>query len=172
MIAVYCAAWHCCAATASPCSQKECADRWGARGSTAWFPRPPFAGTSPPSPPIMESALGFPPPPCSSPPGDCGVLGAGSGIPMIKPIQIALAPTRNRPLNMFLGVVLALASLLFLLALATWHATDPSLNTSVDSASVIVRNWVGPFGAYSSDLLLQSLGFTAFFLPLWTAVVA
>jgi len=91
---------------------------------------------------------------------------------MIKPIQIALAPTRNRPLNMFLGVVLALASLLFLLALATWHATDPSLNTSVDSASVIVRNWVGPFGAYTSDLLLQSLGFTAFFLPLWTAVVA
>jgi len=91
---------------------------------------------------------------------------------MIKPIQIALAPTRNRPLNMFLGVVLALASLLFLLALATWHATDPSLNTSVDSAPVIVHNWIGPFGAYTSDLLLQSLGFTAFFLPLWTAVVA
>jgi DNA segregation ATPase FtsK/SpoIIIE, S-DNA-T family len=91
---------------------------------------------------------------------------------MIKPIQIALAPTRNRPLNMFLGVVLALASLLFLLALATWHATDPSLNTSVDSAPVIVHNWVGPFGAYTSDLLLQSRGFTAFFLPLWTAVVA
>jgi DNA segregation ATPase FtsK/SpoIIIE, S-DNA-T family len=91
---------------------------------------------------------------------------------MIKPIQIALAPTRNRPLNMFLGVVLALASLLFLLALATWHATDPSLNTSIDSAPVIVHNWVGPFGAYTSDLLLQSLGFTAFFLPLWTAVVA
>jgi DNA segregation ATPase FtsK/SpoIIIE, S-DNA-T family len=91
---------------------------------------------------------------------------------MIKPIQIALAPTRNRPLNMFLGVVLALLSLLFLLSLATWHATDPSLNTSVDSAPIVVHNWIGPFGAYTSDLLLQSLGFTAFFVPLWTAVVA
>jgi S-DNA-T family DNA segregation ATPase FtsK/SpoIIIE len=32
----------------------------------------------------------------------------------MKPIQIALAPTRSRPLNMFLGVVLALISVFFL----------------------------------------------------------
>ncbi len=31
---------------------------------------------------------------------------------MMKPIQIALAPTRSRALNMFLGLVLALVSLL------------------------------------------------------------
>jgi DNA segregation ATPase FtsK/SpoIIIE, S-DNA-T family len=92
---------------------------------------------------------------------------------MIKPIQIALAPTRNRPLNMFLGVVLALASLLFLLSLATYHATDPSLNTSTDSAlSASVHNWIGPIGAYTGDLLLQIFGFTAFFLPVWLAAIA
>ncbi|HKF50197.1 MAG TPA: DNA translocase FtsK [Terracidiphilus sp.] len=92
---------------------------------------------------------------------------------MIKPIQIALAPTRSRPLNVFLGIVLALTSLLFLIALATYHSTDPSLNTSVDlSASSAVANWIGPFGAYMSDLALQTLGFTAFFLPVWMAVVA
>ncbi|UWZ83965.1 DNA translocase FtsK [Occallatibacter riparius] len=92
---------------------------------------------------------------------------------MIKPIQIALAPTRNRPLNMFLGVVLALVSLLFLLSLATYHATDPSLNTSSDPAiPATIHNWIGPIGAYTGDLLLQIFGFTAFFLPILLATIA
>jgi S-DNA-T family DNA segregation ATPase FtsK/SpoIIIE len=92
---------------------------------------------------------------------------------MIKPIQIALAPTRNRPLNMFLGVVLALVSLLFLLSLATYHATDPSLNTSADPAvPAAIHNWIGPIGAYTGDLLLQVFGFTAFFLPVWLAAIS
>ncbi len=92
---------------------------------------------------------------------------------MIKTIQIALAPTRNRPLNMFLGVVLALVSLLFLLSLATYHATDPSLNTSTDPAvPAAIHNWIGPIGAYIGDLLLQIFGFTAFFLPVWLATIA
>ncbi|KAA6459089.1 DNA translocase FtsK [Acidobacteria bacterium AB60] len=92
---------------------------------------------------------------------------------MIKPIQIALAPTRNRPLNMFLGVVLALLSLLLFLAIATYHVTDPSLNTSIDPGSVpAVANWVGPFGAYLSDLFLQVLGISAFFVPVLTGLVA
>src|SRR5665213_1675887 len=92
---------------------------------------------------------------------------------MIKSIQIALAPTRNRPLNMFLGLVLALTSLLFLLALATYHSSDPSLNTAIDpSAATAVKNWIGPLGAYIGDLCLQTLGFTAFFLPLWMGAVA
>ena len=92
---------------------------------------------------------------------------------MIKPIQIALAPTRNRSLNMFLGVVLALVSLLLFLAIAGYHVTDPSLDTSADPAnSVVVANWVGPFGAYLSDLFLQALGFTAFFVPVWMWLIA
>jgi len=91
---------------------------------------------------------------------------------MIKPIQIALAPTRSRPLNLFLGTVLAMVSLLLLLSVATYHATDPSLNTSTDSASPFVSNWIGPIGAYFSDLILQALGFTAFFVPIWMGSVA
>jgi S-DNA-T family DNA segregation ATPase FtsK/SpoIIIE len=83
----------------------------------------------------------------------------------MKPIRIVLAPTRSRPLNMFLGLVLLLVSLLLFLALATYHATDPSLNTATDTA--VASNWVGLFGAYIGDLLLQSLGLTAFLLPLW-----
>ncbi|HEY1985358.1 MAG TPA: DNA translocase FtsK [Terracidiphilus sp.] len=91
----------------------------------------------------------------------------------MKPIQIALAPTRSRPLNMFLGVVLALASLLFFFGLATYHISDPSWNTATDpAAGGVTGNWIGPFGAYTSDLFLQWLGFTSFLLPLWMAGVA
>src|SRR5579862_1776562 len=95
----------------------------------------------------------------------------------MKPIQIALAPTRSRPLNMFLGVVLALVAILFFCALATYHTSDPSWNTATDSAApgggpIPVANWVGPFGAFFSDLLLQSIGITAFLLPLWMGGIA
>ena len=92
---------------------------------------------------------------------------------MIKPIQIALAPTRSRPLNMFLGLVLALGAILFLLALATYHTSDPSLNTSIDPGMQgTVKNWIGPIGATASDLALQTLGLTAFFVPVWMGAVA
>ncbi|MGB7547435.1 MAG: DNA translocase FtsK 4TM domain-containing protein, partial [Terracidiphilus sp.] len=86
----------------------------------------------------------------------------------MKPIPIVLSPTRSRALNVFLGLLLALVSILLLLALATYHAGDPSLNTATDAALPhAVHNWAGLFGAYLSDLLLQSLGVTAFLLPLW-----
>jgi S-DNA-T family DNA segregation ATPase FtsK/SpoIIIE len=86
----------------------------------------------------------------------------------MKPIRIVLSPTRSRPLNIFLGLVLTLVSLLLILALATYHSTDPSWNTAVDpGVPSAVYNWIGLFGAWLSDLLLQSLGITAFLLPLW-----
>ncbi len=86
----------------------------------------------------------------------------------MKPISIVLSPTRSRPLNVFLGLLLLLVALLTLLSLATWHASDPSLNTATgESGPQAVHNWVGLFGAWLSDLLLQSLGLTAFLLPLW-----
>jgi DNA segregation ATPase FtsK/SpoIIIE, S-DNA-T family len=88
----------------------------------------------------------------------------------MKPISIVLSPTRSRPLNIFLGMLLLLVALLLLLSLATWHATDPSLNTATgDTGPHAAHNWVGLFGAWLSDLLLQSLGITAFFLPIWAA---
>jgi S-DNA-T family DNA segregation ATPase FtsK/SpoIIIE len=88
----------------------------------------------------------------------------------MKPIRIILSPTRSRSLNVFLGLVLVLVSLLLLLALATYHPTDPSLNTATDPVLTHpARNWIGLFGAWLSDLLLQSIGFTAFFIPIWLA---
>jgi len=86
----------------------------------------------------------------------------------MKPIRIVLVPTRSRPLNIFLGLMLLLVSLLLLLSLATYHASDPSFNTSAGIAGPHpARNWIGLFGATLSDLLLQALGITAFLLPLW-----
>ena len=86
----------------------------------------------------------------------------------MKTIPIALSPTRSRALNVFMGLVLALVSVLLLLALVTYHPADPSLNTSTDSALPRdVYNWIGLFGAWLSDLLLQAIGITTFLLPLW-----
>jgi S-DNA-T family DNA segregation ATPase FtsK/SpoIIIE len=86
----------------------------------------------------------------------------------MKPIRIVLAPTRSRPLNILLGLMLILVALLGFLALATYHSADPSWNTSSGAVGAhAVRNWVGLFGAWFGDLLLQTLGVTAFFLPLW-----
>ncbi|MGH9604183.1 MAG: DNA translocase FtsK [Terracidiphilus sp.] len=90
----------------------------------------------------------------------------------MKSIRIVLAPTRSRALNVVLGLALALVSLLLLMALATYHATDPSLNTATDPGlQHAARNWIGLFGAYLSDLLLQTFGMTAFLLPLWLGAV-
>ena len=75
-----------------------------------------------------------------------GMVGNAAGaeaFSQMKPIQIALAPTRSRPLNMFLGVVLALVSLLFFCALATYHASDPSWNTAADPACARQRSPTG-----------------------------
>jgi len=86
----------------------------------------------------------------------------------MKPIPIVLSPTRSRALNMFMGLLLALVSLLLFLSLVTYHSTDPSLNTATDlGLPHVVHNWVGLFGAWMSDVMLQTLGLAAFLLPLW-----
>jgi S-DNA-T family DNA segregation ATPase FtsK/SpoIIIE len=74
--------------------------------------------------------------------------------------------------NLFLGLMVLLVSLLLFLALATYHATDPSLNTSADqTVPRVIHNWVGIFGSNLSDLLLQSLGLTAFLIPIWLGTI-
>ena len=88
----------------------------------------------------------------------------------MKPIPIILSPTRNRALNMFLGLLLSLVSVLLFLALVTYHPADPSINTAsgADPAHA-VHNWIGLFGSYLSDALFQSFGIMVFLFPLWIA---
>ena len=85
----------------------------------------------------------------------------------MKPIPISQSPTRSRALNVFLGMVLTLGSVLLFLALATYHPADPSFDTASGADSHVVRNWIGITGAAVSDLLLQAFGITIFFMPLW-----
>jgi S-DNA-T family DNA segregation ATPase FtsK/SpoIIIE len=81
----------------------------------------------------------------------------------MKPVRIVLSPTRSRRLNELIGLVVLAFATLLLLALASYHPADPSFNTVGPGP---VHNWIGPIGAYASDLLLQVEGASAFLLPL------
>jgi len=86
----------------------------------------------------------------------------------MKPIPISLSPTRSRALNVFLGAVLSLASILLFLALATYHPSDPSMNTATGpETGNAVHNWIGLMGSYLSDMLLQAFGLSVFLAPVW-----
>ena len=86
----------------------------------------------------------------------------------MKPIRIIVTPTRNRLLNIFLGLTLSLVALVLLLALVSYHPADPSLDTAAEAlGSHAARNWMGIFGAWCADLLLQVFGIASFLLPIW-----
>ncbi|MGA2965843.1 MAG: DNA translocase FtsK [Terriglobales bacterium] len=81
-------------------------------------------------------------------------------------------PSRNRRLNELAGVLLCASALLLFLALASYSPLDPSLNSaSILTKSHAARNWIGIFGAYLSDLVLQGLGVGAFLLPILMAML-
>jgi S-DNA-T family DNA segregation ATPase FtsK/SpoIIIE len=63
-----------------------------------------------------------------------------------------------------IGIVLIGLSVALGVALVTHNSVDPSLTTAAGGPPT---NWLGPFGAYSSDALLFLFGpAAAFFLPL------
>jgi S-DNA-T family DNA segregation ATPase FtsK/SpoIIIE len=61
----------------------------------------------------------------------------------------------RRTWAILIGGAMGAAALLTLLALITYHPTDPSLNTA---AAGPVRNWIGTPGAWIADLLLSLWG--------------
>ncbi|HEX3438601.1 MAG TPA: DNA translocase FtsK 4TM domain-containing protein [Pseudacidobacterium sp.] len=84
----------------------------------------------------------------------------------MKPLKLVLTPTRNHRLNEMIGLMVLVVAGLLLLALFSYHPTDPSLNTVVGDPAARPQNWTGLVGAYVSDLLLQLEGAAAFCLPL------
>ncbi|MDE3135254.1 MAG: DNA translocase FtsK [Acidobacteriota bacterium] len=77
-----------------------------------------------------------------------------------------LNPTENRRLNELAGFVGLTISVLLLLSLVSYHASDISLDVAAPSAfSQPARNWIGMFGAYLADMLYQLLGYAALVLP-------
>jgi DNA segregation ATPase FtsK/SpoIIIE, S-DNA-T family len=90
----------------------------------------------------------------------------------MKPLVLALTPTRNRRVNEVTGMVLLVAASLLFLALASYCPTDPSLNTVGGyAAGRQAHNWTGLIGASISDLLLQVEGVASFMLPLMLGAV-
>src|SRR3954452_5445908 len=82
-------------------------------------------------------------------------------------------PTKSRRLNELIGFLLYVSALLLFLALASYSPSDPSLNTaSARPAWRPTNNWIGMFGAYGSDFLLQIFGITVFFFPVFMAFLA
>lgn len=67
------------------------------------------------------------------------------------------------------GGCLLLVAAATVLALASYHSGDPSLNTGT-SNDIPVRNMLGTSGAYTADFLLQSLGIAAVFMPIVIAL--
>src|SRR5882757_1714814 len=88
----------------------------------------------------------------------------------MKPLKLALTPTRNRRLNEVTGMVLMMAASLLFLALASYRPTDPSFNT-VSAMGRPAHNWIGLLGASLSDILLQLEGVAAFLIPLMLGVL-
>ena len=82
------------------------------------------------------------------------------------------APTKNRRLNELAGFLLCVSALLLFLALASYSPLDPSLNSaSILTGSHAARNWIGIFGAYLSDLILQFWGVGSFLLPIFMGML-
>ena len=68
------------------------------------------------------------------------------------------------------GFLVAVVGLLVLLSLASFMPEDPSLNTAT-AAGTTPRNWIGPVGAYTADLLFQGFGWVALLIPTVLLVV-
>jgi S-DNA-T family DNA segregation ATPase FtsK/SpoIIIE len=77
-----------------------------------------------------------------------------------------LTPTENKRLNELIGFLCITVAILLALALLTYRPEDVAFNVSAPPADgPLARNWIGPVGAYTADLLFQVFGFAAFLLP-------
>jgi S-DNA-T family DNA segregation ATPase FtsK/SpoIIIE len=67
----------------------------------------------------------------------------------------SLGQTARRSGSFLGGLALALGSVLTLLALVSYHPSDPALNTDAGGPT---QNWIGAPGAWTSDFLLMLMG--------------
>ena len=78
-----------------------------------------------------------------------------------------LTPTENRRLNEMMGFLGITLAVLIALALLSYSPHDASFNVSAQMPDAPqARNWIGPAGAYSADLVFQFFGYAAFLLPM------
>ena len=72
----------------------------------------------------------------------------------------------ERPhLNQMLGLLVLLLATGVLFCLVSYSPADPSFNVATSDSNA--SNWMGLPGAFSADLLLQTLGLSGFLIPVW-----
>jgi S-DNA-T family DNA segregation ATPase FtsK/SpoIIIE len=78
-----------------------------------------------------------------------------------------LTPTENKRLNELIGFLCLTLAILMALALLSYNPHDAAFNVSASTLDTqhITRNWIGPAGSYSADLMFQMFGWAAFLLP-------
>lgn len=91
-----------------------------------------------------------------------------------KPASAPLSPfARFKTEGARWGIATALGGfgICALASLASYHAYDPSFHT-ISTQDVAAENWLGSFGSYMSDILVQGFGLSAFiiilYLMLWS----
>src|SRR5215467_13405837 len=90
----------------------------------------------------------------------------------MKYLSRVFTPTRNRRLNELIGFLLIVSAILLFLALASYSPLDPSFNTATSTGfSHPAKNWIGIFGAVISDLLIQFIGISVFFVPVFVGLL-
>jgi S-DNA-T family DNA segregation ATPase FtsK/SpoIIIE len=83
-----------------------------------------------------------------------------------------LTPTGNKRLNELIGFLCISLAVLMALALISYSPHDSAFNVAAPAPDGgPARNWIGPVGAYGSDLLFQVFGFAAFLLPVAIGVL-
>ncbi|HEY8715293.1 MAG TPA: DNA translocase FtsK [Candidatus Acidoferrum sp.] len=83
-----------------------------------------------------------------------------------------LTPTENKRLNELIGFLCITMAVLTALALISYSPRDAAWNVSASAQdATTTQNWIGPAGAYASDLLFQVFGFASFLLPMALAVL-
>jgi S-DNA-T family DNA segregation ATPase FtsK/SpoIIIE len=86
---------------------------------------------------------------------------------MVETCVRLLTPTENRRFNELVGFLAITLAVLIALALLSYSPHDTSLNVSAAPPDTHpARNWIGPAGAYSADLIFQGFGYPAFLLPM------
>ncbi len=84
-----------------------------------------------------------------------------------------LTPTENKRLNELVGFVGLSLAILLALSLLSYSPQDASFNVSAAPPGAgAARNWIGPFGAYLSDICFQLAGYAAFLFPTGMFVVS
>ena len=84
-----------------------------------------------------------------------------------------LTPTENKRLNELIGFLCLTLAVLIGLSLLSYNPHDAAFNVSASplDSQHATRNWIGPVGSYTGDLLFQIFGFAAFLLPVALIVV-